>query len=261
MKVVILCGGLGTRIREETETKPKPMVEIGGKPILWHIMKMYSSYGFSEFVLCLGYKKDYIKNYFLNHEELNSNITIDFSSKDKIILHDKIREKDWKITMIDTGDSALTGVRVKRIEKFITDDTFMLTYGDGVSDVNIAELLKFHKSHGKIGTVTGVRPPSRFGELIIDNNQVTSFTEKPDNFKDQRFINGGFFVLNKEFFKYLSDKDSCVLEKEPLINLANDKQLMVYKHLGFWQCMDTFRDLQLLESLWKTNPIWKKWDD
>jgi len=257
--VVILCGGLGTRIKEETETKPKPMIEIGGKPILWHIMKMYSHYGFNNFILCLGYKKDVIKNYFLNHEIMSSDITLDFSATNKIDFHNSPSEKSWKITLVDTGDNAMTGTRVKRIEKFIKGDTFMLTYGDGVSNVNISDVIKFHKSHGKIGTVTGVRPPSRFGELVIKDNMVVNFTEKPEDCKDQRFINGGFFVFKKEFFRYLDDNDSCVLEKEPLQNLSKDGNLMVYKHTGFWQCMDTYRDWLLLENMWKSNPAWKVW--
>jgi len=260
IQAVILCGGMGTRIREATESRPKPMIEVGGKPLLWHIMKMYSHYGINDFVLCLGYKQEVIRDYFLNHEALNTNMTIDFSSRNKILFHDSLKEREWKVTLVDTGLNAMTGARVKKIEKFISNDVFMLTYGDGISDINVQSLLDFHKKHGKIGTVTGVRPPSRFGELVLDGDTVKAFAEKPESFTDQRFINGGFFVLNKEFFRYLSDDDSCVLEKEPLGNLAKDNQLMVFKHNGFWQCMDTYRDLMLLENLWNTKPPWRVWN-
>jgi len=261
MQVVILCGGLGTRIREETESRPKSMVEVGGKPLLWHIMKTYSHYGFNDFVLCLGYKQNVIREYFLNHETMNTDITIDFRSNNKIVFHDSLKERDWNVTLVDTGLNAMTGARVKRIEKFVGGNTFMLTYGDGVTDLNISDLVAFHNNHGKIGTITGVHPPSRFGELMIEDNTVKSFAEKPDEYKDQRFINGGFFVLNKDFFKYLWNNDACVLEKEPLVNLAKDGNLMAFRHRGFWQCMDTYRDLMLLENLWKNNAPWKVWND
>jgi len=247
IKVVILCGGLGTRMKEETEYRPKPMVEIGGKPILWHIMKIYSHYGFKDFVLCLGYKGKMIKDYFLNYEIMNNDFTLKFESND-IKFHNSYKEKDWIITFAETGKNAMTGARIKRIEKYINTELFMLTYGDGVADINLRELLDFHKSHGKIGTVTGVNPSSRFGELVIAGSEVKEFSEKPQ-IKDG-FINGGFFVFDKRIFNYLEDNDDCIFEKEPLRHITLDGELMVYKHKGFWQCMDTYRDLQLLNNLW-----------
>lgn len=273
MKVVILCGGMGTRLREETEYKPKPLVEIGGKPILWHIMKIYSHYGFKDFVLCLGYKGKMIKDYFLNYEIANNDFTLKLESND-IKFYNSHKEKDWIITFAETGKNAMTGARIKRIEKYIDSDLFMLTYGDGVADINLRELLEFHKSHGKIGTVTGVNPSSRFGELVIMGSQVKEFSEKPQ-IKDS-FVNGGFFAFDKRIFNYLEDNDDCIFEKEPLKNLTLDKELMIYKHKGFWQCMDTYRDLQLLNNLWagqevekelyfseikNTKPLWKIWED
>jgi glucose-1-phosphate cytidylyltransferase len=257
MKTVILCGGMGTRIREETEIRPKPMVEIGGMPILWHIMKTYAGYGFNEFILCLGYKGEQIKEYFYNYEMLSNDFTIELGTKN-IDVYPRHSEKGWKVTLVDTGSDAMTGARVKRVQKFIDSDTFMLTYGDGVADINIKNLLEFHKQHGKIGTVTAVTPPSRYGELIISEDHVMSFTEKPQEVKDS--ISGGYFVFNSKIFDYLEDKDNCVLEKEPLCSLALDKQLKVYKHKGFWQCMDTYRDYKYLQSLWdKGDPPWKIW--
>jgi len=256
-KVVILCGGRGTRMEEETEIRPKPMVEIGGRPILWHIMKIYAHYGFDDFILCLGYKGRIIKEYFLNYEAMNSDFTLKLGSND-IVFYNKSKEKNWKITFVDTGENVQTGARVKKIEKYISGNTFMLTYGDGVANINIQELLRFHKSHGKIGTVTGVHPSSRFGELVIKNNQVIQFGEKPQ--VKEGFINGGFFVFNKEFFKYLGDDDNCYMEKEPLENLAKDGQLKVFLHEDFWQCMDTRRELEILNRLWASeNPPWKVW--
>lgn len=254
MKVVILCGGLGTRLREETETKPKPMIEIGGMPILFHIMKIYARHGFKEFILCLGYKGEMIKNYFYNYEILSNDFTIELGGK-KMEIHSPQTEKGWQITLIDTGLKAMTGARVKRIEKYIKNDLFMLTYGDGVTDLNINELLKFHKSHNKIGTVTGVSPPSRYGELIINKGQVTTFKEKP--LTNNNSINGGFFVFNRDFFNYLEDKDECVFEREPLEKLASEGELKVFQHKGFWQCMDTYRDYKYLTELWeKGDPPW-----
>ena len=273
IKVVILCGGMGTRLREETEYKPKPLVEIGGKPMLWHIMKIYSYYGFKDFVLCLGYKGKMIKDYFLYYEIMNSDFTLKLESKG-IEFHNSYKEKDWIITFAETGKNAMTGARIKRIEKYINSELFILTYGDGVADINIQELLKFHKSHGKIGTVTGVNPSSRFGELVITENQVKEFSEKPQ-IKDG-FINGGFFIFNKRIFNYLEDNDDCIFEREPLRKLSHDKELMVYRHKGFWQCMDTYRDLQLLNNLWvgkeiekelhfnsikRVGPPWKVWKE
>lgn len=216
MKIVILCGGLGIRLREETEFKPKSMVEIGGHPILWHIMKTYSFYGYNDFVLCLGYKGEMIKDYFYHYQIRNSDFTIDLSSGD-ISIHELSDENHWKVTLADTGHSAMTGTRVKRVEKYIKEDTFMLTYGDGVTDLNVNRLLGHHRSHGKIGTVTGVFPPSRYGELRIEGDGVLSFKEKPKTCAGA--INGGYFVFNRSFFDYLSDDDQCILEREPLEKL------------------------------------------
>jgi len=255
MKVVILCGGMGTRLREETEYRPKPLVEIGGKPMLWHIMKIYAYYGFKDFALCLGYKGKMIKDYFLNYEIMNSDFTLKLESKG-IEFHNSYKEKDWIITFAETGKNAMTGARIKRIEKYIDTELFMLTYGDGVADINIQELLKFHKSHNKIGTVTGVSPSSRFGELVVTEDQVKKFSEKPQ--VKEGFINGGFFVFDKRIFDYLEDNNDCIFEKQPLEDLASDGELMIYKHKGFWQCMDTHRDLQLLNNLWLGRKVEKK---
>ena len=258
MKVVILCGGLGTRLKEETEFKPKPMVEVGGRPILWHIMKTYSSYGFNEFVLCLGYRGDAIKNYFYNYEIMHNDFTLKLG-KNEIEMHNKNDETNWVITFVETGALNMTGSRVKQIEKYCDGDVFMLTYGDGVCNVNIKELLAFHKSNGKIGTVTGVLPPSRFGELLTEGNFVKSFTEKPQVHAGG-LINGGYFVFNKKFFEYLSDNENCVLERLPLESLAGNNELCVFEHRKFWQCMDTYRDYEFLNNLWKENKAeWKNW--
>lgn len=256
IKTVILCGGMGTRLREETEYRPKPLVEIGGKPILWHIMKIYSHYGYKDFILCLGYKGEMIKEYFLNYEMLNSDFTIELGSKN-IEIHNSHEEYGLKISLVDTGEATMTGARVKKVGKFIDSEIFMLTYGDGVADINISKLLEFHKSHGKIGTITGVHPVSRFGELVVKDNKVKSFAEKPQSIDG--LINGGFFVFNKEFLDYIHENDDCVLEKDPMEKLVKDGELMVYKHDGFWQCMDTYRDFTMLNNLWKTNPQWKIW--
>jgi glucose-1-phosphate cytidylyltransferase len=257
MKVVILCGGQGTRLREETEYKPKPMVEIGGHPILWHIMKHYSFYGFNEFVLCLGYKGDVIKDYFYHYKTRNNDFSIELKTGKIDIIHSK-NDTNWNITLADTGISTKTGARIKRVEKYITGDTFMVTYGDGVTDLNISKLLEFHKTHEKIGTLVGVSPPSRYGELKIEKDNVIYFMEKPENYTSS--INGGYFIFKKEFFNYLTAKDKCVLEREPLENLANDNELKVYSHMGFWQCMDTYRDYQYLTELWNSGKApWKVW--
>ena len=257
MKVVILCGGMGTRLREETEIRPKPMVEIGGMPILWHIMKTYAAYGFNEFILCLGYKGEQIKEYFYNYEMLSNDFTIELGTKN-LLVYPRHSEKGWKVTLVDTGAEAMTGARIKRIEKYIDTDIFMLTCGDGVADINIKELLAFHTKHGKTGTVTGVVPPSRYGELVISEDHVMSFSEKPEDGKGA--ISGGYFVFNKNIFKYLTDKDDCVLEKEPLCGLTEKGELKVYRHKGFWQCMDTYRDYKYLQSLWeKGGSPWKIW--
>jgi len=258
MKVVILCGGFGTRLREETESRPKPMVEVGGKPVVWHIMKTFAHHGFNDFVLCLGYKGEVIKNYFLNYESLNNDFTIDLGTG-KRELHSARNEDNWRVTLVDTGLNTMTGGRVKRVEPYIDGDRFMLTYGDGVTDLNINELLDFHEKSGKIGTVTGVSPPSHYGELGINGQQVVSFREKPQS--QGSFISGGYFVLNREFFKYLSDDENCVLEREPLERLTEEGQLSVYTHRGFWQCMDTYRDYLFLNELWEQDKAtWKVWD-
>ena len=259
MKVVILCGGLGTRLREETEFRPKPMVEIGNKPILWHIMKIYAHYGFKEFVLCLGYKGEMIKEYFYNYEIRSNDFSVEIGDTKNIKIHSNYDEKGWKITLADTGDKAFKGARLKRIEKYIPDDQFMMTYGDGVANININALLAFHRSHGKLATVTGINPTARFGELKVKGDKVESFSEKP---KDSRgLINGGFFVFNKGIFDYLSNDDSCDLEIGALERVARDGQLMVYNHKGFWVCMDTIRDMEYLNKLWNEDKVeWKVWE-
>ena len=259
MKVVILCGGEGTRLREETETRPKPLVFIDGRPILWHIMKIYDFYGYNEFVLCLGYKGEMIKNYFLNYETMTKDFTISLSNTRQIQFHNGTPEENWRITFAETGRYAMTGARVKKIAKYIDEDCFMLTYGDGVADINISELVKFHKNHGKIATVTGVRPPSRFGEMIVDDRRVLMFSEKPQT--SSGYINGGFFVLNRKIFDYLSDDDGLPFESTPLIALANEGQLMVFPHNGFWQPMDTYREYKMLNDAWERGDAkWKVWD-
>jgi len=257
MKAVILAGGLGTRLSEETVSKPKPMVEIGGKPILWHILKMYSYYGINDFIICCGYKGYVIKEYFANYFLHESDITFDMKNN-KMIVH-KERAEPWKITLIDTGENSMTGGRLKRVLPYIKDDeSFCFTYGDGVSDVNIKELIHFHKSHGKQATLTAVYPPGRFGSIVLDNNQVIKFVEKPRG--DGSLINGGFFVLSPKVINEI-DGDNTIWEQEPLKNLANDGQLMSFKHEGFWHPMDTLRDKLYLESLLEKNEApWKLWD-
>jgi len=258
MKVVILCGGQGTRLKEETEFKPKPLVEIGGKPILWHIMKIYSHYGFKDFVLCLGYKGEMIKNFFLNYDKLTRDFTFNLHSNE-IIKHGKNDIEDWNITFAETGLNSETGSRIKKIEKYINEDNFFLTYGDGVSNINIRELLNFHLNHGKIGTVTSVRPHTRFGLLEIgDNHAISKFTKK--KLIHEGWIDGGFFVFNKKIFNYLSENESCMLEGDPLQELSKNQQFMAFKHVGFWQCMDTLRDTKDLNEMWKNNPEWKIWE-
>jgi len=259
MKTVILCGGLGARLREETEFRPKPMVEIGGKPILWHIMKIYAHYGFRDFILCLGYKGEMIKEYFYHYEILNNDFTIELGDKKSIEVHSNRGEKGWRITLADTGDKALKGARLKRVEKYIDGDQFMMTYGDGVANININSLLSVHNSHGKLATVTGISPASRFGELKVKGDSVESFSEKPR--AGSGFINGGFFVFKKDIFDYLSADDECDLEIGPLEEVAHQGKLMVYKHTGFWSCMDTIRDMDYLNKLWAEGKAeWKVWD-
>ena len=253
-KVVILCGGLGTRLREETEYRPKPMVEIGGKPILWHIMKIYSHYGFNDFVLCLGYRGEMIKEYFYNYQILNSDFTIELGNKNVSVHSSSLEERNWKITLVDTGKETLKGGRIKRIEKYVDSDNFMLTYGDGVADINIKELLNFHLNHKKIGTVTGVRPPSRFGEIKVEGKKVICFTEKPQ--LSEGFINGGFFVFRRKFFDYLTE--DCDFEFGALEKLTKEGELMIYEHKGNWECMDNIRDWEHLNKLWdQDQAFWK----
>ncbi|PTM49681.1 glucose-1-phosphate cytidylyltransferase [Leptospira borgpetersenii serovar Javanica] len=252
MKTVILCGGLGTRLSEETTVKPKPMVEIAGKPILWHIMKIYEHYGFGDFVLALGYKGEAIKDYFLNYHARMSDLTI--SLKSGIVDYSNPTAEDWKVQLIDTGALTMTGGRLLRLKNHLKE-TFMVTYGDGVSDVDIQKLVSFHKSHGKLATVTAVRPPVRFGELSISGDQVIRFQEKPQ--AEEGWINGGFFVFEPEILNYIED-ESMMLERAPLEKLAKLGQLMSFRHPGYWQCMDTLRDKQTLEELWLQNKApWK----
>lgn len=257
MKAVILAGGLGTRLSEETLIRPKPMVEIGGKPILWHIMKMYSHHGIRNFIICCGYKGYLIKEYFANYFLHTSDLTIDLGSN-KTHIHAK-RAEDWKITLIDTGDSSMTGGRLLRIADYVkNDEAFCLTYGDGVGDNDIASSIAFHRSHGKIATLTATYPPGRFGALDICDGQVIRFKEKPKG--DGAFINGGFFVLSPKVLSYLKD-DSTIFEEEPLTRLAADGQLMSFVHTGFWQPMDTMHDKTMLENMWALDRApWKKWD-
>lgn len=251
MKVVILAGGFGTRLSEYTESIPKPMVSVGGKPILWHIMNRYAMFGHKEFIIALGYKAEVVKNYFLSMRSVNSDFTLDMSSGN-VHIHEE-SEIDWKITLVDTGLDTMTGGRVRRLQKFIGDDNFMLTYGDGLSNINIDDLIKFHQSHGKALTVTAVRPIARFGELSLDGHMVTSFQEKPQVQRGR--INGGFFVCDKKLFEYIAD-DTTILEKDPLENLSKEKQLAAFKHDGFWQCMDTKRDRDYLEELWLKKKVY-----
>lgn len=259
MKVVILCGGMGTRLREETEFRPKPMIEIGGHPILWHIMKTYGAHGFKDFVLCLGYKGEMIRQYFLQYRHLTADLSIDLSSQE-IEIHEENDCLDWRVTFVNTGLKAMTGARVKRIASYVEGMRFMLTYGDGVTNLDLHRLLEFHRAHGKIGTVTGVTPPSRYGELAISGDRVLTFAEKPA--RDEMEISGGYFVFEPAFLEYLDDDDGCVLEREPLERLAREGELMVYHHSGFWQCMDTYRDHKYLQGLWEGGkPEWKIWDD
>jgi len=254
LKAVILAGGYGSRLSEETEIKPKPLIEIGGKPILWHIMKTYSLYGITDFIICLGYKGYLIKEYFSNYFLHMSDVTFDLKNNNTII-HENYSES-WKVTLVDTGDKTMTGGRLKRIQNYI-DDTFCLTYGDGLIDMNISKSINFHKQNNFIGTITAVQPSGRFGALTLQDNKVTAFNEKIQT--DSGWINGGYFVLEPSFFDYLDD-DNTILEKKPLENLAKDGNLGVFKHTGFWQPMDTLREKKYLEKLWLENKAyWKKW--
>jgi len=257
MKVLLLAGGFGTRLSEETDIRPKPMVEIGGKPILWHIMKIYSSYGFNEFVVLLGYKGYYIKEYFANYFLHQSDVTIDMQTGKMEVLNNS--SEPWKITLLDTGIDSMTGGRVKRAQDIVGDEPFMLTYGDGVSDINIEELVTFHKSHGKAMTMTSAQPDGRFGALNIEENfQVSSFQEKPKG--DGGWINAGFFVCEPKVFDYITEGDSTIFEQAPLQNLAHDGEIFTFKHDGFWKPMDTLRDKQELQKLWDSKKApWKTW--
>jgi len=256
LKVVILAGGFGTRISEESQLIPKPMIEIGGKPILWHIMKEYSHFGHNEFIICAGYKQHIIKEYFANYTLHNSDVTFDFQGAQRIKIHNNFSE-DWKVTVVDTGYVTLTGGRVKKIQPYIGEDkNFFLTYGDGVSDVDISALLKFHKSHGKVCTITAVKPDSRFGYLDFDGDKVLAFREKSK--EDVGYINAGYMVLSSKVFDYI--EGNFMFEQQPMKLMTKAGEVMAYRHEGFWQCMDTLRDKTKLEEMWKNNPAWKVWN-
>lgn len=258
MKVVLLAGGLGTRISEESQYKPKPMVEIGGMPILWHIMKEYSYYGHNDFIVCAGYRQEVIKEWFANYFIHHSDITFDFTVGNKVIVH-REHSEPWKVTVVDTGLNTYTGGRLKRIKNYIGDETFMMTYGDGVCDVDINKLIEQHKKEGRLGTLTAVLPEGRFGVMDMDGSQIKSFREKSKT--DMGWINGGYMVLEPEVLDYI-DGDTTIFEREPLEELAERNQLISYKHFGFWQCMDTMRDKQKLEELWSCGKApWKVWGD
>lgn len=255
MKVGILAGGLGSRLAEETEIKPKPMVEIGSRPMIWHIMMYYAAYGYNDFVVALGYKGEYIKRWMKDYSALNSNMTVKTGTGEVILKRGDL--PDWTVDLVDTGPTTMTGGRIKRLRQWLGDETFMLTWGDGVSDVDLDDLLRFHRSHGKLATLTAVRPPARFGHLEMEGSSVIEFSEKPQT--AEGWINGAFFVLEPEVFDYIGGDDTQ-FEKEPLEGLARDGQLMAYAHTSFWQCMDTLRDKRLLEKLWDSgNAPWKRW--
>jgi glucose-1-phosphate cytidylyltransferase len=257
LPVVILCGGFGTRLREETEFKPKPMVEVGGKPILWHIMKTYRHYGCRDFVLCLGYRGDMIRDYFLNYRRRNSDFTVDMASGDVATLSNGCSE-DWRVTLVETGADALTGLRIKRALKYVNGDSFFATYGDGLADVDVATLLEQHRRMGRLATVTAVHPSSRFGELAVEGDCVKTFREKPQ--VTDGWINGGFFVFEREAFDGTTDNDNISLEQGVLEVLAHREDLGVYRHAGFWQCMDTYREMQLLNEMWSSGRApWHVW--
>jgi len=254
MKVVILAGGFGTRISEESHLKPKPMIEIGEMPILWHIMKQYSHYGYNEFIICAGYKQTIIKEWFANYFIHTSDITFDFSKGNEIIVHN-IHSEPWKVTIVDTGLNTMTGGRLKRVKKYIGDETFFMTYGDGVSNVDIKALFEFHKSHGKMATITTIQPEGRFGYIDLEDDKILSFREKSE--RDTGWINAGFMVLNPKVLEYIQD-DSTMFEKEPMEKIATMGEMMCYKHTGFWQCMDTLRDKEKLDKLWESGTApWK----
>jgi glucose-1-phosphate cytidylyltransferase len=256
VKVAILAGGLGSRLQEETEVKPKPMVEIGGRPILWHIMKIYAAHGFDDFLVALGYKGDHIKRWMLEYSSLQGDLTVSFKDGQVQVLEGE--RENWTVSLVDTGVASMTGGRIKRLAPYLGSETFMVTWGDGVADLDVGKLLEFHRAHGKLATVTAVRPPARFGELTLDDEgQVTTFAEKPQ--LTEGWINGAFFVLEPGVFDYI-DGDMSQFEREPLERLAGERQLMAYRHESFWQCMDTLRDKVLLEQLWASpEPPWKIW--
>jgi glucose-1-phosphate cytidylyltransferase len=257
MKVVILAGGMGTRLTEQTEVRPKPMVEIGGRPILWHIMKHYAHHGFHEFVIALGYKGEAIKRYFLDYHALSADMTVKLGGGE-VKVHRPAAE-DWTVHLVDTGLSTMTGGRVKRLESLIGEERFLLTYGDGVCNVDLNKLLDFHKAHGKLATVTAVRPPARFGGLVFEGDMIREFTEKPQI--GEGWINGGFMVFEPGVFEYLTKGDATVLEADALEQLARDGQLAAFRHDAFWQCMDTLRELKVLEKLWESgHPPWRLWE-
>ena len=259
MQVVILCGGLGTRIREIDADLPKPMIPIGGRPILWHIMKHYSQHGYNDFVLCLGYKSWAIKRFFIDYHLAHSDFTVDLNHQGNVEMYGNSGQEDWRVTLVETGLNSMTGCRVKRIEKYITGDHFMLTYGDGVADVDIPELVDFHRSHARTGTVTAVQPPGRFGEIELRGTEVVQFAEKPA--QTQGSINGGFFVFHRDIFNWLTDDPTLVLENEPLSQLALAGELSAFRHRGFWHPMDNSRDYKHLNDLWDNNKApWKTWD-
>ena len=260
MQVVILCGGQGTRIRDVADDIPKPMIPVGGRPILWHIMKGYARHGLTDFVVCLGYKSWVIKRYFLDYHLAAADFTLNLGDPDSLRLQGPPAEEHWQVTLAETGIDAMTGCRVKRVEKHLSGDTFLLTYGDGVSDVDVGKLLAFHRSHGKLGTVTAVRPPSRFGEIDLEGPRVTDFSEKPVTARG--WINGGFFVFSRRFLERLQDDPVLVLEQAPLRQLAADGELMAYRHDGFWQPMDSSRDYKYLNDLWDRGAApWKTWQE
>ena len=258
MTVVILAGGFGTRISEESHLRPKPMVEVGGMPVLWHVMKYYSSFGLNEFIICAGYKQNVIKEWFADYYINHSDVTFDFVKKEKITVH--ATESDpWRVTVVDTGLNTMTGGRIKRIGRYLDDEPFCMTYCDGVSNVDIAKELEFHKKHGKLATLTAVHPDSRFGVLDIQSNQIMAFREKSD--ADVGWINGGFMILDPKVLDYI-EGDSTVFERDPLEKLVADGQLMAFRHRGFWQCMDTLRDKERLEGLWNSKKApWKRWEN
>lgn len=259
MQVVILCGGQGTRARDINQDVPKPMIQLGPRPILWHIMKGYAEQGFTDFVLCLGYKSHVIKDYFLNYYLSEADVTVSLGAPNKFEVHNDHAEKDWSITLAETGLHSMTGCRVKRIEKYIRGKQFFLTYGDGVSDIDFHEQVRFHESHGKIGTVTAVQPPGRFGEVAITGDRVTNFSEKP--LESPGRISAGFFVMDRRIFKRLTTDPNLIFEREPLTNLAKDSELHAYQHDGFWHPMDNSRDHKFLTGLWETGDApWKSWD-